>query len=124
MKIVLMSHTLVNSPMMKLKIHEHELPIQEIKTATELDLSTKELDSLDAESAYWDWLRALVGEWKASGTAATDGIAKLGAFKATSKAFAKPHETSLRTQTAYSATTKVETNHPTGCSRMSSQLRK
>ena len=34
--------------MMKLKIHKHELPIQEIKTATELDLSNKELTYLDA----------------------------------------------------------------------------
>ena len=37
-----------NSAMMKLKIHKHELPIQEIKTATELDLSNKELNNLDA----------------------------------------------------------------------------
>ena len=37
-----------NSGMMKLKIHKHELPIQEIKTATELDLSNKELNNLDA----------------------------------------------------------------------------
>ena len=37
-----------NSVMMKLKIHKLELPIQEIKTATELDLSNKELNNLDA----------------------------------------------------------------------------
>ena len=33
--------------MMKLKIHQYELPIQEIKTATELDLSNKEPNHLD-----------------------------------------------------------------------------
>ena len=44
---VVMSYR-VNSGMMKLKIHKHELPIQQIKTATELDLSNKELTRLDA----------------------------------------------------------------------------
>ena len=39
---------LINSAVMKLKIHECELPIREIKTATELDLSNKELNYLDA----------------------------------------------------------------------------
>ena len=34
--------------MMKLKIHKYELPIQEIKAVTELDLSKKEFNSKDA----------------------------------------------------------------------------
>ena len=46
--VLALSEAVVNSAMMKLKIHKHELPIQEIKTATELDLSNKELNGLDA----------------------------------------------------------------------------
>ena len=46
--ILVANEVKVNSVMMKLKIHKHELPIQEIKTATELDLSNKELNNLDA----------------------------------------------------------------------------
>ena len=46
---ILIAHSIkFNSVMMKLKIHKHELPIQEIKTTTELDLSNKELNNLDA----------------------------------------------------------------------------
>ena len=42
-----MANELANE-LMILKIHKYELPIQEIKTATELDLSNKELNHLDA----------------------------------------------------------------------------
>ena len=48
MLIDLACPTLFNSAMMKLKIHKCELPIQEIKTATELDLSNKGLNFMDA----------------------------------------------------------------------------
>ena len=49
--------------------------------------AAEKLDSLDADAAYWDWLRVLIGQSDPFGTedVETDGIAKLGAFKATSK---------------------------------------
>ena len=40
--------TLVNRALITLKINEYELPIQEIKTAIELDLSNRWLKSTDA----------------------------------------------------------------------------
>lgn len=46
---ILIAHSVkVNRALIKLKINEYELPIQEIKTATELDLSYKKLQSTDA----------------------------------------------------------------------------
>ena len=74
---------------------EHGLPVAAVALIDQIKewigawgKAAAKLDSLDADIAYWDWLRDVIGQWDGFGTedVETDGIAKLGAFKATSKA--------------------------------------
>ena len=74
---------------------DHGLPVDAVALIDQIKewigawgKAAAKLDSLDADTAYWDWLRDMIGQWDGFGTedVETDGIAKLGAFKATSKA--------------------------------------